>query len=65
MFEATPLTEVLEKHIDRIGLPQFIETIAIICDLKAEQDNSLAMAWTVAARSLDRVAETAKKEGLK
>lgn len=36
MIEATPLSEVIEKHIDRIGLPQMIELIAIICDEKAD-----------------------------
>lgn len=76
MFEVTPLSETLEKHIDRIGLPQMIELIAIVCEEKANhiranwQDHSdsaavLAGAWSRVAKDLDKVAASAKARGIK
>lgn len=71
MIEATPLSKVLEKHIDRVGLPQFLETVAIVCEEKSEhiqtnwQDFALSRAWASAARGLDKLAATVKARGIK
>ena len=71
MFEVTPLSEVIEKHIDRIGLPQMLELIAIICDEKEQhiranwQDNGLANVWATMSRRLDKLAVDAKAGGIK
>ena len=70
-MDATPLSEVIEKHIDRIGLPQMLELIAIICDEKAEhirasyQDEPLAVAWDNTSKDLDRLATKTKNWGIK
>lgn len=71
MIEVTPLSEVLEKHIDRVGLPQFLETIAIVCEEKADhirvnwQDKALAVAWDWTAKRLDETAAAAKARGIR
>lgn len=69
MYEVTPLSEVIEKHIDRIGLPQMLELIAIICDEKAEHiaanygADTLIGAWERTAKDLDAIAAKAKARG--
>lgn len=73
MFDVTPLSEVIEKHIDRIGLPQMIELIAIICEEKADHIrvnwpdsvNILAGSWERTAKDLDKLAATIKARGIK
>lgn len=71
MCEVTPLSEVIEKHIDRIGLPQMLELIAIICDEKAEHiaatygPDTLIGAWERTAKELDAVAAKTRARGIK
>jgi hypothetical protein len=58
----TSAQDQLEQIVDRVGLKNVIETLAIICDLKADhilsnwQDSSTASAWQRNTKVLDTAA---------
>jgi hypothetical protein len=60
------LLERLEIEVDRCGIREVIETLAIVCDQKSEhvaanwQDNQMAKTWNKWARILDKAASNLK-----
>lgn len=63
----TDATTELETLVDRYGLANLVEMLAIVCEEKADhiranwQDRITANAWAAASREFDRCAPRIKK----
>lgn len=69
--KTSSLSDALEMCVDRSGLANLLEVLAIVCEEKAEhiqanwQDRALAGAWERTAKELDRIAVRVKARGIK
>jgi hypothetical protein len=70
MYEVTPLSEQLEKMVDRTSLSDILSLLAIICEEKTDhiranwQDKTTANVWARCSRELDVIAARVKARGL-
>jgi hypothetical protein len=70
--KTSTLSDALEMCIDRSGLANVLEVLALVCEEKAERmdcklgpDFVIAGAWERTAKELDKVAAKAKARGIK
>jgi hypothetical protein len=70
MYEVTPLSEQLEKMVDRTSLSDILLLLAVICEEKTDhiranwQDKTTANVWARCGRELDVIAARFKARGL-